>query len=180
MKEALKLKEIVFQASKQNDCRIYDIYKHRDRLQIFIDKNSEDKGISLKDCENVFNSLRFLLQSELPHVLESHRLEVSSPGIKKRLREKWHFEESIGKLLKLISFSPIKAQNTKTGSYFYSQSFTAHLTSVSEDSLLLEKEFLKYSIPFSKIKSAQLVFNTLLNKKTSSPFNNKKHKKRGK
>ena len=170
MKEVLKLKEIALQASKQNGCRIYDIYKHRDRLQIFIDKSSADTGISLKDCENVFNSLRFLLHSELPHILESHRLEVSSPGIKKRLREKWHFEESIGKLLKLISLSPIKAENTKRGSHFYSQSFTAHLTSISEDSLLLEKDFFKYSIPFSKIKSAQVVFNTLPNKKIFTPF----------
>ena len=40
MQEALKLKEIAGQASKQNGCRIYDIYKHRDRLQVFIDKKT--------------------------------------------------------------------------------------------------------------------------------------------
>ena len=150
MTEALKLKEIALQASTQNDCRIYDIYKHKDRLQIFIDKQSENSGISVKDCENVFHSLRFLLYSELPHILQNHRLEVSSPGVEKRLREKWHFEESIGKTVKLIASTPVKAQNTKTGANFYSQAFTAELISTSKENINLKKDFIELSVPFSK------------------------------
>ena len=94
----VKIKEIAKTASEQNNCRVYDIYKHRDRLQIFIDKKNQ--AVNLEDCENVFYSLRFLLHSELPYLLEKNRLEVSSPGIEKQLREKWHFEESIGKSIR--------------------------------------------------------------------------------
>ena len=60
----VKVKEMAQQASQQNNCRVYDIHKHRDRLQVFIDK--KDQGVNLKDCENVFHSLRFLLMTELP------------------------------------------------------------------------------------------------------------------
>lgn len=175
MTEALKIKEIVGQAGLQNGCRIYDIYRHRDRLQVFIDKKS-DQQVSLKDCENVFHSLQFLLQSELPHVLENGRLEVSSPGIEKALREKWHFEESIGKVLKLVTTSPVKAKNTKTGSSFSSKAFEAPLLSLSEKNLNLKSETLECSIPFSKIKSAHLIFNSLTNPKNKKRSGNKKKK----
>ena len=88
--DIIKVKEIAKTASEQNNCRVYDVYKHRDRLQIFIDKKNQT--VNLEDCENVFYSLRFLLQSEIPYLLEKNRLEVSSPGIEKQLREKWHLK----------------------------------------------------------------------------------------
>ena len=178
MKEVLKLREIAIQASKQNGCHVYDIYKHRDRLQVFIDKkpNGRGIGISLEDCKNVFHSLQFLLHSELSYILESHRLEVSSPGIEKRLREKWHFEESIGKMMKVITTSPVKAQNTKTGMSFLSMSFTANLISVSSENLNLKKDFMEWSVPFSEVRSAKLLFKPPQSSKQKK-FNVHKKKK---
>ena len=174
MIEALKIKEMAGLASRQNNCRIYDIYKHRDRLQIFIDKKSKNSTVSLKDCENVSHSLQFLLHSELPHILENHRLEVSSPGIEKRLREKWHFEESVGKLMKLITVFPVKAQSAKTGKSFCSQSFIAKLISVSETTLNLKSDVMECSVPFTKIKSARLIFKIPKKSKiVSIPFEQK-------
>lgn len=158
MIEAVKIKKIADQASRQNECRIYDIYRHKDRLQIFIDKQIKNTDIQLKDCENVFHSLRFLLHSEMPHILENFRLEVSSPGIEKRLRAKWHFEESIGKLVKLTTNLPIKAVNKKTGKSFSTQAFKAHLLSLSEERIHLKKDFTEYSVTFSQVKSAQILF----------------------
>lgn len=159
--EALKIKKIVGQAGQQNNCRIYDIYKHKDRLQIFIDKKLKNSAVSLKDCENVFHSLQFLLHSELPHVLENRRLEVSTPGIEKQLREKWHFEESIGEMIKLVTTSPVEAHNIKTGNSFCSQSFKAHLTFISKEDISLKSDVMECSVPFSKIKSAKLIFKNV-------------------
>ncbi len=157
MKEALRIKEIAKIAGKQNGCRIYDIYKHRDRWQIFIDKQSKKAPISLKDCENMSHSLQFLLDSELPHVLENRRLEISSPGLEKQLREKWHFEESVGQTMKLTTTSPVQAQNKKTGAYFLFRSFTGSLASISSQELYFKNDSAECSIPFSKIKSARLL-----------------------
>ncbi len=177
--EFLKIKEITSQAVRQNDCRVYDIYKHRDRLQVFIDKQSKEHVVNLKDCENVFHSLRFLLRSALPHILEKRYLEVSTPGIEKPLREKWHFEESIGERIQLSTNSPITAQNRKTGVRFRSQSFKAQLISVSQQKLNLQNPFMECEVPFSEIKSARLLFPF----KNSASFSTKKrgiqNKKRG-
>ena len=152
----VKVKEMAQQASQQNNCRVYDIHKHRDRLQVFIDK--KDQGVNLKDCENVFHSLRFLLMTELPYVLESKRLEISSPGIEKQLREPWHFKESIGKKIKLNLHSPLEVQNQKTGHSFRSQSFTGEIKEVSSDHFTLKGLQWDLPIPFAKIKSAYQIF----------------------
>ena len=159
--DILKIKEIAKTASEQNNCRVYDIYKHRDRLQIFIDKKNQ--SVNLGDCENVFYSLRFLLHSELPYLLEKNRLEVSSPGIEKQLREKWHFEESIGKAVHFTTHSLIKI--TGRSKDFQTRAFTADLLSVSGETLHLRYLKSEFSIPLSEIKSAKLIFKTNKNKK---------------
>ena len=152
----VKIKEIAKTASEQNNCRVYDIYKHRDRLQVFIDKKNQ--AVNLEDCENVFYSLRFLLHSKLPYLLEKNRLEVSSPGIEKQLREKWHFEESIGRAIHLTTHSLVKI--TGKNKNFQTRSLKADLLSVSNEALHLRHSKSEFSIPFSEIKSAKLIFKT--------------------
>jgi len=179
IEEALKIKEIAGQAGQQNGCRIYDIYKHRDRLQIFIDKKAKNQVVNLKDCENVFHSLHFLLHTKLPHILEKHRLEVSSPGIEKQLREKWHFEESIGKFIKIVTHSAIEIKNTKTEKKFFAQSFKAQLVSISEKNLNFKNESFECDLDFSKIKFAKLIFNTFQKTNKLKPIQQKKTKRKG-
>ena len=158
----VRVKEMAEMASRQNNCRVYDIYKHRDRLQVFIDK--KEQSVNLKDCEKVFHSLRFLLMSELPYILENKRLEISSPGIEKQLREKWHFEESLGKQIKVIVHSPLEAKNKKTGRLFRSKSFTGEVKELAELSLTLKGLQWELQIPFSKIKSAHQIFTNQIKK----------------
>lgn len=160
-------------ASLQNGCYVYDIYKHRDRLQIFIDKDQQ--RVNLEDCKNVLQSLQFLLQSELPSVLGNRRLEVSSPGIEKRLREKWHFEQSVGKMMKVHTISPVKVQSIKTGRSRFFQSFTAILASVSENRLHFEKDNVKWVVPLSEVKGGHLVFDN--SQGNLKPNKKKKYKK---
>ena len=92
------VRDIAEQVGRQHNCRLYDIYSHRDRFQVFIDKLPElvegekkKELVNLKDCEKVFHSLSFLLQSQIPDFFKKWRLEVSSPGLNRKLREKMAF-----------------------------------------------------------------------------------------
>ena len=154
--DIVEIEKIAQMAGQQNNCRVYDVYKHRDRLQVFIDR--EHQAVSLKDCENVFHSLRFLLRSELPSILDNNRLEVSSPGVERILRKKWHFEECVGNTIKIVTHSPVSVKNKKTGRVFQSQSLTGKLESIQDEQLQLNGPKLECSISFSKIKSAHLIF----------------------
>ena len=158
-----RLKEIAHQAGLQNGCRMYDFYKHRDRLQFFIDKPKDE--INLKDCENVFHSLKFLIRTEFPDFLEQKKLEVSTPGVEKRLREIWHFEEALHKTIKVITFVPIVVWDKKSQREIQSQSITAELMSIKDEEIQLKEINREWVIPFSKIKTAHIVF--LLPKKAT-------------
>ena len=155
MSMSARLREIAGQAGCQNGCRLYDLYRHRDKIQVFIDRPLRG-SVSLNDCQNVFHSLRFLIRSELPHLLESHRLEVSSPGVEKRLRDKWHFEEAVGETLKIITSSPVEAKSRKTKKTFRSCLAEGRLISVKNGDLLLESASAKWLAPLSLVKSAKI------------------------
>ena len=62
-------------------------------LRIFIDS---PKGIDLNDCEKVSNEINELLD-QADYIKEQYFLEVSSPGIERKLRKDSHLAQNIGK-----------------------------------------------------------------------------------
>lgn len=73
-------------------------------LRITID--SED-GIDIDDCEKVHRAIDPLIDEADP-IEESYLLEVSSPGIERRLRTPEHFLACIGETVNLKLFAPIE------------------------------------------------------------------------
>ena len=173
-----KIKEIALQAGQQHSCRLYDLYKNRDGLQILIDKATPSEKVSLQDCEKVFRSFSFLLEAEFPELSKKWRLEVSTPGLEKKLREEWHFEESVGETIKIKTSSLVESKNTSTNKTSQSEFFKAKLVSFSEGILEFKEEDREWKIPLSKVQSAQVIFISpkfSKNKKINKP----KNKKRG-
>ena len=173
-----KIKEIASQAGHQHSCRLYDLYKNRDGLQVLIDKPDLSEKISLQDCEKVFRSFSFLLEAEFPELFKKWRLEVSTPGLEKKLREEWHFKESVGETMKITTSSPVKSENISTNKISHSESFKAKLVSFSDGVLEFKEEDREWKIPLLQVKSAQVVFISpkfSKNKKIIKP----KRKKRG-
>ena len=80
-------------------------------LRITID--SED-GIDIDDCEKVHRAIDPLIDKADP-IEESYLLEVSSPGIERRLRTPEHFLACIGETVNLKLFAPIEGdERTKS------------------------------------------------------------------
>ncbi len=93
-------------------------------LRIFIDK---PEGIDLNDCEKVSDSINDLLD-EADYIKEQYFLEVSSPGIERILRKDKHFDDNIGKQVRVKLF---KAMNKK-------KELTGKLKEYSNDSVTIE------------------------------------------
>lgn len=72
-------------------------------LRIFIDKEG---GINLSDCEKVNNGIMDLLD-EADYIKEQYFLEVSSPGIERRLRKASHFNNAMGEEIEINLFKPL-------------------------------------------------------------------------
>lgn len=87
---------------------LYDVIyektgKNDNHLIIFIDK---DEGILIEDCEKVNNEINDILD-EKNFINDQYYLEVSSPGLERRIREKKHFEKYINSLVRINLYKPI-------------------------------------------------------------------------
>jgi ribosome maturation factor RimP len=91
-----KLVELLEPAIEAMGYELADLELHvghgNDLLRLFIDK---DAGIDLDDCEKVSQQVSGLLDVEDP-IAVRYRLEVSSPGLDRKLVKPEHFDRFIG------------------------------------------------------------------------------------
>ncbi len=80
-------------------------------LRVFIDS---DEGITLDDCEALHRPLDKLLDEYDP-IPQSYILEVSSPGLGRKLERPEHFEVCVGDRVKLRFFEPKNGSKEKSG-----------------------------------------------------------------
>lgn len=96
-------------------CFIYDVeYKKEGQeryLRVFADK---DGGITLDECEAISRELSNALDESDP-ISENYFLEVSSPGIERKLTKPKHFEMYIGSLVDVGLYKAIDGAKTLCG-----------------------------------------------------------------
>lgn len=111
-KAVLELAEPI---AEENGCFIYDIEYVKEGssryLRLFIDR---EEGISLDECETVSRSMSGKLDSADP-IKENYILEVSSPGVERRLRRAEHFERYSGSVIDIGLFKPVDGSKTLSG-----------------------------------------------------------------
>jgi len=101
-----ELKEVIENIVKNSNCELYDIEITTENdnkfCRIYITKPG---GVTLEDCATINNLLSPIFDVEDP-IEGKYFLEVSSPGIERKLSKKEHFQKSIGESVKV---------NTKDG-----------------------------------------------------------------
>lgn len=101
-------------------------------------------GVNLDQCAEVTHLINPLLDVTPPMGGE-YRLEVSSPGIERRLKTLEHFEQSIGEK---VVFSTVTKEK-----------FEGELTAVNgEEICVLTKENGEQKVPFRSISKARTFF----------------------
>jgi len=78
-------------------------------LRYFIDKEG---GVTIQDCETFSKAVDKLLDQVDP-IEQSYVLEVSSPGIERRLTRPEHFERYVGSRIHLRLIRPLPPQNRR-------------------------------------------------------------------
>ena len=79
-------------------------------LRIFIDKEG---GVSTDDCEKVSRALDPVLD-EIDPIEPAYYLEISSPGLDRKLSRDEHFEAVIGEMVDLKLFAPVNGSRELT------------------------------------------------------------------
>lgn len=83
----------------------------RPQVRVFIDREG---GITLDECASFSRALSALFDVEDP-IPTSYTLEVSSPGLDRPLKKLKHFEQSKGRLAKVVLKQKIDGEYVHTG-----------------------------------------------------------------
>ena len=112
-------------------------------LRLTIDR---PEGIDLDDCEKVSHAASALLDVEDP-VPGNYSLEVSSPGMDRKLTKIEHFQRFEGETLKVSMRFPIEGRRR----------FRGKLMSSNAENIVVEVDGESHSLPLSMIDTARLV-----------------------
>jgi ribosome maturation factor RimP len=140
------LEEIVRRAVAQARVELYHwelAQRGRElRLTVYIDRPG---GVSIEDCARTSEILSDLLDQADP-IPTSYVLEVSSPGLDRRLWEPWHYERALGKKIH------VKVRGMERTSY------EGRLIGVQEGKAVVEEKSGRVEIPLSQVTQAWVVY----------------------
>jgi len=133
---------------KEDSVYIYDIEFLKEGksriLRIYIDR--DETGIFIDDCDNISRKLSEELDKS--NLIETaYSLEVSSPGVERKLSKPWHFEKVTGKKIELNLYAPFEGQKTFIGTL-----------KEYNDKIVIEDEGRIYEFEKSKVSAARLHF----------------------
>lgn len=143
----MKLNDLIKSAIEKMGYELTDLeVKTQGREQlvsIFIDNLT---GINIEDCEIVSRQISLLLDVENP-ISGKYILEVSSPGLDRKLTKLNHFKRFIGNELR------VKLLRSMDGR----RNFRGKLLSASKENIKVQVDGQLYKLPIDMIEIARLV-----------------------
>ncbi len=112
-------------------------------VRITIDKPD---GIDLDDCEKVSHAVSALLDVEDP-IPGNYNLEVSSPGLDRKLTKPAHFRRFEGETIKVQMRFPVEGRRR----------FRGALLSTDDENIVVEVDGEQHRLPLKSIDTARLV-----------------------
>jgi ribosome maturation factor RimP len=156
-----QIRRFAEEVATREGCLLYDLEFREGpgrSLRVFIDK--EPGGVSIDDCANVSRGLNLRLDVEDVIPGGAYDLEVSSPGLDRKLTQVWHFQKAVGRTVQL------KYKDEQGGS----RPYEGRLVAVSEpapDGVKLDFENSKgpFAVDFSRVEKARVIVMDALPKK---------------
>lgn len=143
---AERVYELIKDAVEAEGVRLWDVRFLKEGaswyLRVFIDK---PEGISIDDCTNVSRAIDPIIDEADP-IDVSYYLEVCSPGIERELTRSRHYEESLGKQVRLKLYRAYDGKKEITGT----------LEDVTEENVTLVTEGNALTVERKNISKANL------------------------
>ncbi len=153
--ELEKIREAAERVAHSLGLEIFDVeFKiGKDRLlRVYIDRlpgpeNPQDLGVTHKDCENVSVQLSDILDVEELVPGPQYVLEVSSPGLDRKLLKPADYERFVGRLAKIWLNEPVGKQ----------QFYEGRLAGFADGNVKFTVKDNEMLVPYAAIKKANLV-----------------------
>jgi ribosome maturation factor RimP len=151
-----QVRKFAEEVAAREGCVLYDLEFHDGpgrSLRVYIDK--APGGVSIEDCANVSRGLNLRLDVEDVIAGGQYDLEVSSPGLDRKLTQLWHFEQAVTKRIRL-------QYRDETGAW---KPYEGDLIGVEGKDLKFENAKGPFSVDFASVQKARIVLGDILAKK---------------
>ncbi len=138
----LEVVDVEWKVGKQRFLRVYI-----DRVAAPGAPQEAAEGIGHRDCEAVSNQLSVILDVEDLVPGPRYVLEVSSPGLDRKLTKPAEFERFAGRRARISTLAPIEGQTF----------FDGRLAGFAEGRVAMDVNGRRIDVPFETIRKAQLV-----------------------
>jgi ribosome maturation factor RimP len=126
-----------------------DVRDHQGELLVKVVIDDED-GIGVEDCGRVSEQIRPVLEVEDPELFREAQIEVTSPGVERRIRRTDEFDHYRDREVIVKCY----------GTYRDRKEWTGRITSYSENELTLETDTEgTISLPLDQVASVRFTFD---------------------
>ena len=144
-----KVKALLEPIASERGYFVVDIIYRREggqfALRIALDKEG---GITVDECARLNNELGEFLDKDST-VTERYLLEVSSPGLDRKLKTDRDFMWAVGKSVAVSTYAPIDGKNM----------FRGVLVGLGDGTIVVDENGVSTEIPREKVASAKLAFS---------------------
>jgi ribosome maturation factor RimP len=152
-----QMKELAKEICVREGCDLYDLdfspgsKGQGRRLLVYVEKQG---GVSLEDCERVSKGLSEVLDEKNLIPDGEYALEVSSPGLERPLKEKWHFDAVVGQ--KIFVQSTESMDPTASVPRY---KVNGKLEKVNETEITVKADGKDFVIPINNVKKSNVIFD---------------------
>jgi len=150
-----KIRSLIEPLVLENQGSILDITYKRESgsliLRVVVDKEG---GITMGECTELNKKLSDILDKE-NIIDEEYTIEISSPGLDRKLTKDSDFIWAVGKEVKITTYAPIEGKNV----------FLGKLMGLVDKTVVISEEGISLDIPREKVASARLNLNIDWSKK---------------
>lgn len=151
-----RIRAFAEEVAAREGCVLYDLEFREGSgriLRVYIDK--EPGGVSIDDCVNVSKGLNLRLDVEDAVPGGAYDLEVSSPGLDRKLSQFWHYEKAVGKTVR-VQYRDDAGQT---------KSYEGKLVAAADATLSFENNKGPFAVKFENVQKGRIVLIDALPKK---------------
>jgi ribosome maturation factor RimP len=141
-----KIEALVSQVAQEESVEVFDLAVLREGprtvVRVFLDREG---GIRLGECESFSRKMSAVLDVSDP-MPGPYVLEVSSPGLNRRLTKPAHFAAAAGKRVRVALSEPMEG----------SRNYVGLLRSADAEGIELERDGRTYRFPYPAVRKANL------------------------
>lgn len=166
-----KIEKLAADVCVRENCELYDVEMTgagRGRIvRVYVDRFDEDgkSVVGIDECANVSRGLNLILDVEDIIPGGAYDLEVSTPGLDRRLRKPAHFQRAIGKKVWIQLSQNLGSLGAQKPAIQATKKFEEHLKGFTDNQLQFDLHGELVKVPLSAVEKCKVVFEIIKGQK---------------